>query len=83
MAIPQFYQGIITRWKKANPLSAHQLGFHEYDGQIPDYSEDYMNTRISEIKNDIQNLTTSLDNFQFEGVRLIKIFNKFINDGLL
>ena len=34
------YDPIINDWLAANPMSAHYLGIHDYDGQLPDMSNE-------------------------------------------
>ncbi|MHA2250209.1 MAG: DUF885 domain-containing protein [Candidatus Kariarchaeaceae archaeon] len=55
------YSDIIERWKQANPLACHSLGFHEYDGQLPNYTDEFINQRISELKSDISTLKLNAD----------------------
>lgn len=50
------YDEIINRWKKANPIQCHELGLHEFDGKLPDFSTDFIQRRIKELINDIQTL---------------------------
>ncbi len=52
------FDEIVSRWKRANPLTCHSLGIHDYDGQLPDYSESFISKRITEIKADIESLIT-------------------------
>ncbi|MHA2504464.1 MAG: DUF885 domain-containing protein, partial [Candidatus Kariarchaeaceae archaeon] len=46
--------GIIDRWLAANPLSAHWSGLHQYDGRLASHSDDLLNARATEIKQDLQ-----------------------------
>ncbi len=60
MVIPnKFYydiEEIITHWKIFNPTRCHELGIHEYDGLLPNYSYESIQDRIREIKEDIIHL---------------------------
>ena len=68
---------IINHWKRANPLTCHQLGIHEFDGEIPDLSNEAINSRIAELKSDLKTLATKeksysepYKNFEFNLVKL-------------
>jgi uncharacterized protein (DUF885 family) len=50
------YENIIERWKKANPISCQGLGFHEYDGEVPNRNPEYVEKRIMELNQDISTL---------------------------
>ena len=50
------YEDIIHRWKIANPILSQGLGFHEFDGDVPNLSHEYIRERISELKKDIAKL---------------------------
>ena len=60
MIIPnKFYndiEEIIVHWKTYNPIRCHNLGIHDYDGLLPDYSQEAIVDRIREIKEDIVHL---------------------------
>ncbi|MHA2248361.1 MAG: DUF885 domain-containing protein [Candidatus Hodarchaeales archaeon] len=47
---------VIEKWKRAKPLICHDLGIHDYDGMLPDYSESAVLNRITEIKNNLKQL---------------------------
>ncbi|MHA2101576.1 MAG: DUF885 family protein, partial [Candidatus Kariarchaeaceae archaeon] len=42
----------------ANPITCQGLGFHEYDGDVPDRSEQFVKKRISELTADISKLNS-------------------------
>ncbi len=48
------FKPIVNRWLKANPMAAHILGIHEYDGQLPDYSPQFITNRIQELNEDLK-----------------------------
>ncbi len=48
------FKPIVNRWLKANPMAAHILGIHEYDGQLPDYSPQFITKRIQELNEDLK-----------------------------
>ncbi|MHA2090349.1 MAG: DUF885 domain-containing protein, partial [Candidatus Kariarchaeaceae archaeon] len=50
------FEEIIDRWKIANPMTCHRLGIHDYDGQLPDFTDSFLKTRISQLKSDINYL---------------------------
>ena len=55
----KFYRDIeeiVIHWKRSNPYRCHILGIHDYDGLLPDYSYDGIQTRIIELKEDIVHL---------------------------
>lgn len=56
MSFNKKFEPVINRWKKSNPLACHYLGFHEYDGILPSYDNDFVIQRVKEIKSDISYL---------------------------
>ncbi len=68
-AIREELMPIVTRWLEANPISAHHLGIHTYDGQLPNFSKEQIQKRILELKSDISFLknldcTTKMEQFE-------------------
>ena len=55
----KFYKDIreiIDHWKKFNPTRCHNLGIHDFDGLLPNYSSLAIVNRINELKEDIVHL---------------------------
>lgn len=48
------FNEIIDNWKERNPLNVHQLGFHDYDGILPDISRERIAKNVSQIKADLK-----------------------------
>ena len=49
---------IITLWKVTNPLECHVLGIHDYDGNLPDYRENFIRKRSEKITKDLKQLAS-------------------------
>ncbi|MHA2104951.1 MAG: DUF885 domain-containing protein [Candidatus Hodarchaeales archaeon] len=71
MALLDDINEIIERWKYANPGSCHNLGIHEYDGEIRIPEDLWIEKRVNEIIDDL-NLIKSLQSNYVD-----KIFEKF------
>lgn len=50
------FEDIIARWKIANPIESQGLGFHEFDGNAPNMDLGHIQSRVEEIKQDINYL---------------------------
>lgn len=66
---------ILTRWKQSHPYEMHTFGVHEYDGQLPDFSTAFLQHRATEIRQDLQMLSTlaTKDKFQKFEVSILKL----------
>lgn len=51
-----FYEQIVSSYFEFNPLAAHSLGFHEYDGKLPDISLSAIENRLKECRQQLKKL---------------------------
>ncbi len=69
------YEDIIHRWKIANPILSQGLGFHEFDGEVPNLTHEHVQQRISVLNDDISKLnamaipTDKINEFEFHLVK--------------
>ncbi|MHA2252301.1 MAG: DUF885 domain-containing protein [Candidatus Kariarchaeaceae archaeon] len=50
------YETIIENWRKANPIGCHFLGIHDYDGDLPDFSDEFIRRRVDQLKSELSKL---------------------------
>ncbi len=75
-------QDIVDRWLEANPMAAHGLGIHRFDGRLQDYSPDVIRSRLADIEIDIGTISSyksedRFEQFEYDLVRYALLTEKF------